>query len=72
MDFVVGLSRTQRGNDVVWVVVDWLTKSTHFVPMRMSDSVDYLADLYVRDIVRFHGVPVTIVSDRDPRFTALL
>ena len=72
MDFVVGLPRTQRGNDAVWVIVDRLTKSTHFIPMCTSDSVERLAKLYIREIVRLHGVPVTIVSDRDPRFTARL
>ena len=70
MDFVVGPLRTQRGNDAIWVVVDQLTKSAHFVPMQTSDSVDYLADLYNWDIVRRHGVPVTIVSDRDSCFMA--
>ena len=72
MDFVVGLPRTQRGSDAIWVVVDRLTKSAHFIPMHVRDSVDHLADLYIQDIVRLHGVPVTIVSDRDPRFTARL
>ena len=72
MDFVVGLPRTQRGSDAIWVVVDRLTKSALFIPMRVRDSVDHLADLYIRDVVRLHGVPVTIVSDRDPRFTARL
>ena len=70
MDFVVGLLRTQWGSDAIWVVVDRLTKLAHFISMRVSDSIDYLADLYIRDIVRLHGVPVTIVSDRDPCFTA--
>ena len=72
MDRVVGLPRTQRGSDAIWVVVDWLTKSAHFIPMRVRDSVDHLADLYIRDIVRLYGVPVTIVADRDPRFTTRL
>ena len=72
MDFVVRLHRTQRGNDAVWVIVDRLTKSTHFIPMRTSDSVERLVELYIREIVRFHGVPVTFVSDRDPCFTAWL
>lgn len=67
-----GSSEDSRGNDAIWVVVDRLTKSTHFVPMRTSDSIDYLVELYVRDIVRLHGVPITIVSDRDPRFTTRL
>lgn len=72
MDFVMGLSRTQWGSDTIWVVVDRLTKSAHFIPMRVSDSVDYIADLYIREIVRLHGVLVMIISNKDPRFTARL
>ena len=72
MDFVVGLPRTQRGSDAVWVVEARLTKLAQLIHMRVRDSVDHLADLYIRDIVRLHGVPVTIVSDRDTRFTARL
>ena len=50
--------------------VDRLTKSAHFLPIRVTDSVDALSRLYIREIVRLHGVPVSIVSDRDPRFTS--
>ena len=57
MDFVVGLPRTQRGSDAIWVVVDRLTKSAHFIPMRVRDSVDHLADLYIRDIVTI-AIPI--------------
>ena len=70
MDFVVGLPLSQRGNDAIWVIVDRLTKSAHFLPMRMTYSMEKLAQLYVKEIVRLHGVPVMIVSDRDPRFTS--
>ena len=70
MDFVVGLPRTQRGYDVVWVIVDRLTKSAHFLPVRVSDTPDRLASRYVDEIVRLHRVPVSIVSDRDPCFTS--
>ena len=70
MDFVVGLPRTFRKHDAVWVVVDRLTKSAHFLPMQQGDSLDKLARLYVAEIVRLHGVPISIVSDRDPRFTS--
>ncbi|GFS40853.1 hypothetical protein Acr_00g0070880 [Actinidia rufa] len=70
MDFVTGLPKSPRGHDAVWVVVDRLTKTAHFLPIRVSDSVKALSHLYVREIVRLHGVPVSIVSDRDPRFTA--
>ena len=72
MEFVVGLLRTQRGSDAIWVVVDQLTKSTHFIPMRVSDSIDYLVNLYIRDIMRLDEDLVTIISDRDPCFTARL
>ena len=51
MDFVVGLSRCQSGYDSIWVIVDRLTKSSHFLPMKNSDSVEKLAELYVKEIV---------------------
>ena len=70
MDFMVGLPRCRGGHDTIWVIVDRLTKSAHFLPIRNSDSLDKLAQLYVREIIRLHGTPVSIVSDRDPRFTS--
>ena len=69
MDFVTGLARTQRQHDAIWVVVDRLMKSAHFLPINVEDSLEKLAQLYVDEIVRLHGVPISIVSDRDPRFT---
>ena len=68
MDFVVGLPRCRSGRDTIWVIVDRLTKSAHFLPIRNSDSLDKLAQLYAREIIRLHGTLVSIVSDRDPRF----
>ena len=70
MDFVVGLPKTQQGNDAVWVIVDRLTKSAHFLPIKITYSLNKLAELYIREIIRLHGTPVSIVSDRDPRFTS--
>ena len=70
MDFVIGLPRTQRQLDAIWVIVDRLTKSAHFLPINVEDSLEKLAQLYVDEIVRLHGVPVSIVSDRDPGFTS--
>ena len=70
MDVVCGLPRTSKNPDVIWVVVDRLTKSAHFIPIRMNYSLDKLAELYVNEIVRLHGMPVSIVSNRDPRFTS--
>ncbi|KAK5802526.1 hypothetical protein PVK06_030126 [Gossypium arboreum] len=70
MDFVSGLPLSASKKDAVWVVVDRLTKSAHFVPVRTDFSMEKLAELYVSQIVRLHGVPISIVSDRDPRFTS--
>ncbi|KAL5740018.1 hypothetical protein ACOSQ2_029198 [Xanthoceras sorbifolium] len=61
---------TMDFHDAVWVIVDRLTKSAHFLPVRTDYSLDRLAELYIREIVRLHGVPVSIISDRDPRFTS--
>lgn len=69
MDFVTGLPRSCKGNDAIWVIVDCLTKVAHFLPMKITFPLDRLAQLYVNEIVRLHGVPLTIVSDRDARFT---
>ena len=70
MDFVTGLPRTQRQHDAIWVIVDRLTKSAHFLPINVEDSLEKLAKLYVDEIVRLHEVPISIVSDRDPRLTS--
>ena len=70
MDFVTGLPKTQRGHDVIWVIVDRLTKSAHFIATNNTSSLERYARLYVDEIVRLHGAPVSIVSDRDPRFTS--
>ena len=70
MDFVSGFPLTQKKHDAIWVIVDKLTKSAHFLPNRLENSMDRLADLYVNEIVILHGIPVSIVSDRDPRFTS--
>ena len=70
MDFVVGLPLTGRKHDSVWVVVDRLTKSAHFLPVRTDYSLDKLEELYIKEIVRLHGIPISIISDRDPRFTS--
>ena len=67
--FVTGLPRTRRQHDAIWVIVDRLTKFAHFLPVNVKDSLEKLAQLYVDEIVRLHGVSVSIVSDRDPRFT---
>ena len=70
MDFVLGFPLTQQKHDFVWMIVDRLTKSAHFIPVRIDYSMDRLAKLYVDEIVRLHGVLLSIVSDRDQRFTS--
>ena len=70
MGFVTHLSRTPQRHDVVWVIVDELTKSAHFLTVRMTFTLERFCLLYIREIVRLHGVLVSIVLDRDPRCTA--
>ena len=70
MDFTTKLSRTAKGFDVIWVIVDRLTKSAHFLDIWESSSAKKLADLYICEIVALHGVPVSIVSYCDFRFTS--
>ena len=70
MDFVFGFPLTQWKHDAVWVIVDILTKSAHFLLVRLDYYMDRLAKLYVSEIVRLHGIPLSIVSDCDPRFTS--
>ncbi|KAJ9537987.1 hypothetical protein OSB04_030720 [Centaurea solstitialis] len=70
MDLVTGIPKTVRKHDAIWVVVDRLTKSAHFIAIRDASSSEVLADIYVREIVARHGVPVPVISDRDVRFTS--
>ncbi|KAJ9544925.1 hypothetical protein OSB04_024632 [Centaurea solstitialis] len=70
MDFVTKLPKTKKGHDSIWVIVDRLTKSAHFLPIKETFSIDRLAQLYVDEIVMRHGVPISIISDRDSRFTS--
>ena len=70
MDFMLGFPLTQQKHDFVWVIVDKLTKSAHFIPVKIDYSMDQLAELYVKEIVRLHGVLLYTVSNRDLRFTS--
>ncbi|XP_038715044.1 uncharacterized protein LOC120008739 [Tripterygium wilfordii] len=67
MDFIMALPMTPKQNDTVWVIVDRLTKSAHFLPVNKTDTLDSLSTLYVQEIVRLHGVALSILSDRDPQ-----
>ena len=70
MNFVVGLPTTVGGYDSICVVVDRLTKSSHFILVRVKYMTEKLAELYISQIVRLHGVPVSIISDRGSLFTS--
>ncbi|GAU10196.1 hypothetical protein TSUD_418680, partial [Trifolium subterraneum] len=70
MDFVTGLPRNQKGEDSIWVIVDRLTKSAHFIAVKSTYKASRYAEIFLEEIVKLHGVPVSIVSDRDPTFTS--
>lgn len=68
MDFVSGFPRSSAEHDTMWMIVDRLTNSAHFLAIRKTDSISKLGKLHVRENVKLHGIRVTIVSDRDGRF----
>ena len=70
MDFVIGLPRSKDGYDSIWVIVDRLTKSTHFLPVKTTYLVVKLARLYIKHIICLRGVLVSIISDRGSVFTS--
>nr|GEW39524.1 putative reverse transcriptase domain-containing protein [Tanacetum cinerariifolium] len=70
MDFITKLPKSPQGFDTIWVIVDRLTKSAHFLPIRENDPLDKLARLYLNKVVSRHGIPVSIICDRDGRFTS--
>nr|GEW40352.1 reverse transcriptase domain-containing protein [Tanacetum cinerariifolium] len=69
MDFITKLPKTTNSYDTIWVIVDHLIKSAHFLPMRKNDPIEKLMELYMKEVVSRHGVPISIISDRDGRFT---
>nr|GEY33612.1 reverse transcriptase domain-containing protein [Tanacetum cinerariifolium] len=70
MDFVTKLPKTTAGQDTIWVIVARLTKSAHFLPMREDDTLEKFTRQYLKEVVLRYGVPVSIISDRDGRFTS--
>ncbi|GJX74285.1 reverse transcriptase domain-containing protein [Tanacetum coccineum] len=70
MDFITKLPKTSSGHDIIWVIVDRLTKSAHFIPTRETDSMETLTRLYIKEIISRHGVPISIISDYDSHFTS--
>ena len=71
MYFVVGLPKTIDKYDSIWVIVDRLTKSAHFIPVKVTYNIEKLAKIYISEIVRLHGVPLSIISDRGTQFTCI-
>ena len=72
MDFMMGLPRALRKYDAIWVIAGRLTKSAHFLPVQLTYKLERFAKLYIVEIVKLHGISVSIVLDRDPRFTSRL
>nr|GEV88468.1 putative reverse transcriptase domain-containing protein [Tanacetum cinerariifolium] len=72
MDFITKLPKMSSGYDTIWVIVDRLTKSKHFLPMKENDTMERLTRLYLKEVVTRHGIPVSIICDRDDRFTSNL
>jgi len=70
MDFVMGLLRMTKGHDDIWVIVDRLTKSAHFLPIRKTYPLNHLVKIYIKEIMRVHGIPSSIMLDWDPCFTS--
>jgi len=70
MDFISGLLTTYKGNDSILVVVDRFTKIAHFIPVKISHRACDIARIFIREVVRLHGVPKVIVTDRDSKFTS--
>ena len=70
MDFITGLPHTRRQHDFIWVIVYGMTKSSRYLEVKTTDSTENYAKIYINEILRLHGVRLSIVSDRGPQFTS--
>ena len=70
MDFITKLPKTVGGLDTIWVIIDRLTRSAYFLPIKETDKKEKLTRTYIKEIVRLHGVPISIISEKDSRFTS--
>jgi hypothetical protein len=70
MDFIIELPRTRKQHDSIMVVVEKLTKVAHFIPLKTTHRVADVVDIFLKEVARLHGIPKTIVFDRDPKFTS--
>jgi hypothetical protein len=70
MDFITGLPRTSKLHDSIMVVVEKLTKATHFIPLKTTHKATYVVDIFIKEVARLHGIPKMIVSERDLKFTS--
>ncbi|MCO5610235.1 hypothetical protein L7F22_064471 [Adiantum nelumboides] len=71
MDFIFGLPKTSSGNESIWTIVDRFSKQAHFIPVRKQITGEQMAKIFLVTVFRYHGMPRSIVSDRDPRMTGL-
>jgi hypothetical protein len=71
LDFITGLPKTQKQNDSIMVVIDKLSKSAHFIPIKTTFKAINIAEIFMKEIFRLHGIPKLVISDRDVKFTSL-